>query len=165
MTTTSQKIVPAMTEVARGLFQRMAMAWLTATTAKNASTNRPTAHANGIQIRGCVPAARPLSARSQITNSAAVTSNGAVYAVAKYPYGVAQGIYAVAVNGDVSVTNFATLEQSFAFDRDFMDLEHSELGKYSKVAPIFAGIALLLSAIGLIAVAAALSLAWFSRIV
>ena len=61
---------------------------------------------------------------------------------------------AESIDGDVPVTNFATLEQSFAFDRDFMDLEHSELGKYSKVAPIFAGIALLLSAIGLIALIA-----------
>jgi predicted permease len=58
------------------------------------------------------------------------------------------------VDSDVPLSNFRTLRQSFAFDRDFMDLEHSELGKYSKVAPIFAGIALLLSAIGLIAVIA-----------
>ncbi len=61
---------------------------------------------------------------------------------------------AESIDADVPVTNFATLEQSFAFDRDFMDLEHSELGKYAKVAPIFAGIALLLSAIGLIAMIA-----------
>jgi putative ABC transport system permease protein len=61
---------------------------------------------------------------------------------------------AESIDADVPVTNFATLEQSFAFDRDFMDLEHSELGKYAKVAPVFAGIALLLSAIGLTAVIA-----------
>ena len=61
---------------------------------------------------------------------------------------------AESIDADVPVANFATLEQSFAFDRDFMDLEHSELGKYSKVAPIFAGVALLLAAIGLVAVIA-----------
>jgi ABC-type antimicrobial peptide transport system permease subunit len=33
-----------------------------------------------------------------------------------------------------------------------MDAEHSELGKHAKVAPVFAGIALVLSALGLIAV-------------
>lgn len=34
----------------------------------------------------------------------------------------------------------------------FMELEHRELGKYAKVAPVSAGIALLLAAIGLVAV-------------
>ena len=58
------------------------------------------------------------------------------------------------VDGDVTMTNFLTLRASFAFDRDFMDLEHSELGKHAKVAPLFAVIALLLSAVGLIAVVA-----------
>ncbi len=61
---------------------------------------------------------------------------------------------AESIDNHVPVTNFATLDQSFAFDRDFMTLEHSELGKYAKVAPLFAGIALLLSAIGLVAVIA-----------
>jgi ABC-type antimicrobial peptide transport system permease subunit len=46
------------------------------------------------------------------------------------------------------------LKDSFAFDRDYMDAEHSELGKYAKVAPVFALIALLLAAVGLSAVIA-----------
>ena len=41
-----------------------------------------------------------------------------------------------------------------AVDRDYMDREHSELGKHAKVAPIFAVIAVLLAAIGLSAVIA-----------
>jgi len=55
---------------------------------------------------------------------------------------------------DVVLEDFGTLKASFAFQRDFMDPEHSELGKYSKVAPVFAVIALLLSAAGLYAVIA-----------
>jgi putative ABC transport system permease protein len=55
---------------------------------------------------------------------------------------------------DVQLENFGTLQASFAFDRDFMDAEHSELGKHAKVAPVFATIALLLAAIGLGAVMA-----------
>jgi predicted permease len=57
-----------------------------------------------------------------------------------------------AVDRDVALANFLTLRASFAFDRDFMDLEHSELGKHARVAPVFAIVALLLAAIGLIAV-------------
>jgi predicted permease len=53
---------------------------------------------------------------------------------------------------NVPLTSFGTLEASFAFDRDFMDAEHSELGKHARVAPVFAVIALLLSAVGLTAV-------------
>jgi predicted permease len=56
------------------------------------------------------------------------------------------------VDRDVALANFLTLRASFAFDRDFMDLEHSELGKHARVAPVFAIIALLLAAVGLIAV-------------
>ena len=59
-----------------------------------------------------------------------------------------------ALDRDVVLEDFDTLQASFAFDRDFMDAEHSELGKHSKVAPVFALIALLLSAIGLSAVIA-----------
>ena len=53
------------------------------------------------------------------------------------------------VDADVTLEDFATLHDSLAFDRDFMDFEHSELGKHAKVAPAFAIIALLLSAVGL----------------
>jgi len=55
---------------------------------------------------------------------------------------------------DVTLGDFRTLKAAFAFDRDFMDPEHSELGKHAAVAPVFALIALLLAAIGLMAVIA-----------
>jgi putative ABC transport system permease protein len=58
------------------------------------------------------------------------------------------------LDSDASLEDFGNLQASFAFDRDFMDSEHSELGKHAKVAPVFAGIALLLSAVGLVAVIA-----------
>jgi predicted permease len=87
-----------------------------------------------------------------------------VYGLAAYwlartslpPEHVARLVRAAAesVDPDVPVSNFLTLKASFAFDRDFMDAEHSELGKHAKVAPVFAVIALLLSAIGLVAVIA-----------
>ena len=54
----------------------------------------------------------------------------------------------------MTLEDFGTLKASFAFDRDYMDAEHSELGKHAKVAPVFALIALLLAAIGLSAVIA-----------
>jgi predicted permease len=55
---------------------------------------------------------------------------------------------------DVALKGVATLAASFGFDRDRMDLEHAELGKYAGVAPVFAAIALLLAAVGLYAVVA-----------
>ncbi|MEO8681885.1 MAG: FtsX-like permease family protein, partial [Vicinamibacterales bacterium] len=58
------------------------------------------------------------------------------------------------IDPDVSLENYGSLQASFAFDRDFMDLAHSELGKHAKVAPVFASIALVLAAIGLYAVLA-----------
>ena len=54
----------------------------------------------------------------------------------------------------MSYWKISRLEGHFAFDRDPMDAEHSELGKHAEVAPIFALIALLLAAIGLYAVIA-----------
>jgi len=59
-----------------------------------------------------------------------------------------------AIDGVVSLESLQTLKDSAAFDRDYMDPEHSELGKHATVAPVFAVIALLLSAIGLSAVVA-----------
>lgn len=59
---------------------------------------------------------------------------------------------AESVDPTVSLETFSSLTDSFAFDRDFMDAEHSELGKHAKVAPIFAVIAMVLSGLGLIAV-------------
>ena len=72
------------------------------------------------------------------------------------PEAVARAVRAAVqeLDGDVALEGFGTLKDSFAFDRDFMDAEHSELGKHAKVAPIFALIALLLAAIGLMAVMA-----------
>jgi len=69
-------------------------------------------------------------------------------------YQVAQAVRAgiQRVDADVTLEDFSALQDSLAFDRDFMDLEHSELGKHAKVAPAFAIIALLLSAVGLYAV-------------
>jgi putative ABC transport system permease protein len=58
------------------------------------------------------------------------------------------------LDADAGLDYFGTLESTFAFDRDFMDAEHSELGKYSRVAPVFAAVALLLAAAGLVAVLA-----------
>jgi putative ABC transport system permease protein len=70
--------------------------------------------------------------------------------------GVAQAVRARvdAVDSDVALEDLQTLEDSAAFDRDYMDPEHSELGKHAAVAPVFAVIALLLSALGLGAVVA-----------
>ena len=58
------------------------------------------------------------------------------------------------VDRDVTLEDFETMKAGFAFDRDFMDAAHSELGKHAKVAPIFAVVALLLSGTGLYAVIA-----------
>jgi putative ABC transport system permease protein len=58
------------------------------------------------------------------------------------------------LDGDVRLDYFDTLGDLFAFDRDNMDAGHSELGKYSKAAPVFAIVALLLATIGLVAVIA-----------
>jgi putative ABC transport system permease protein len=55
---------------------------------------------------------------------------------------------------DVIEEDFTSLTARLAFNRDFMDLEHAELGKHAAVAPVFATIALLLSAVGLFAVSA-----------
>jgi putative ABC transport system permease protein len=58
------------------------------------------------------------------------------------------------INPDVIEEDFTSLTKRFAFDRDFMNLENAELGKHAAVAPVFATIALLLSAVGLFAVLA-----------
>jgi putative ABC transport system permease protein len=77
-----------------------------------------------------------------------VRTNGAVTHVAR-------GIRAELqkLDPDVIVAeDFTTLKARFAFDRDFMDLEHADLAKHAAVAPILAAIALTVAAIGLIAV-------------
>ena len=72
------------------------------------------------------------------------------------PHLVAQAVRGdvQALDPDVPLADFGTLQASFAFDRDSMDPLHSELGKHVAVAPVFAAIALLLAAIGLVAVVA-----------
>lgn len=55
---------------------------------------------------------------------------------------------------DVTLEDVETLAASFAFKRDLMDADHSELGKYAAVAPVFATIALLLATVGLYAMVA-----------
>ncbi len=55
---------------------------------------------------------------------------------------------------NVILADFSNLEETFAFQRDRMDLEHAEMGKHAAAAPIFALIALLLAAVGLYAVIA-----------
>jgi putative ABC transport system permease protein len=58
------------------------------------------------------------------------------------------------LDGDVITEDFSSLEARFAFDRDWMDLEHADLGKHAAIAPVFAVIALVLASIGLVAVIA-----------
>jgi putative ABC transport system permease protein len=54
----------------------------------------------------------------------------------------------------ISLETFSTLQASFAFRRDRMDVEHAEMGKNAALSPIFAVIALLLAVVGLYAVMA-----------
>jgi len=58
------------------------------------------------------------------------------------------------LDSDVSIEALMTLKASFAFDGDYMDLDHMELGKGAAAAPVFAVVALVLAAIGLYAVVA-----------
>lgn len=53
---------------------------------------------------------------------------------------------------DLLLEEFSTLESSFRFIEGRMDLAHVNMGRLAAVAPIFAGIALLLAAVGLYAV-------------
>jgi predicted permease len=55
---------------------------------------------------------------------------------------------------DALLEEFRTLQDSFVFDRDRMDLAHADLGKHAAVAPALASVAVLLAAIGLFAVIA-----------
>ena len=56
------------------------------------------------------------------------------------------------LDADLTAEQLGSLKAAFAFDRDYMDLEHADLGKHAAIAPVFAIVALLLSAIGLVAV-------------
>jgi putative ABC transport system permease protein len=55
---------------------------------------------------------------------------------------------------DVVTEQFNSLEAGLGFDRDWMDLEHADLGKHAAIAPVFAIIALVVAALGLVAVIA-----------
>jgi len=61
---------------------------------------------------------------------------------------------AAALDADVTIEELSSVEATLAFDRDWMDLEHADLGKHAVIAPVFAGVALVLSALGLVAVVA-----------
>jgi putative ABC transport system permease protein len=58
------------------------------------------------------------------------------------------------LDSDVTIEALMSLKASFAFDGDYMDLDHMELGKGAVAAPIFAAAALVLAAVGLYAVIA-----------
>jgi putative ABC transport system permease protein len=58
------------------------------------------------------------------------------------------------LDADVLTEDFSSLKAKLAFDRDFMDLEHADLAKHAAIAPVFGVIALLVAAIGLVAVIA-----------
>jgi putative ABC transport system permease protein len=60
----------------------------------------------------------------------------------------------VRTDPSILLEDYSTLQASLSFNRDRMDLEHAELGKYSSAAISFAGISLLLASIGLYAVVA-----------
>ena len=58
------------------------------------------------------------------------------------------------LDSDVITEDFASLDAALAFDRDWMDLEHADLGKHAAIAPVFGVAALVLAAVGLVAVIA-----------
>jgi predicted permease len=60
----------------------------------------------------------------------------------------------LSLDADLMLEDFSTLKASFRFIASRMDIEHVNMGKLAAVAPIFAGIALLLATIGLYAVLA-----------
>ena len=72
------------------------------------------------------------------------------------PHQIARAVLAEVqkLDGDVITEDFSSLKARFAFDRDWMDLEHADLGKYAAIAPIFGVIALVLAVVGLVAVIA-----------
>jgi putative ABC transport system permease protein len=59
-----------------------------------------------------------------------------------------------AVDPDVVLDEMTPLTAMLAFNRDFTDLAHAELGKHAAIVPLYAAIALLLAAIGVYAVIA-----------
>jgi putative ABC transport system permease protein len=71
-----------------------------------------------------------------------------------FPVSAAVREQIAAIDSDVRLDYFDSLGNLFAFDRDNMDAAHSELGKYSRAAPIFSIVALLLATTGLVAVIA-----------
>lgn len=58
------------------------------------------------------------------------------------------------IDPDVMTEELGSLNAAFAFNRDWMDLEHADLGKYAVIAPVFAVVSLVLAAFGVVAVIA-----------
>jgi predicted permease len=82
---------------------------------------------------------------------------GALFVRTRVPTGELEGKVREAIQSSapgLTLEDYSTLGATFGFDRDRMDLEHSELGKHAAVAPIFAIFALLLGSVGLYAVVA-----------
>jgi putative ABC transport system permease protein len=103
-----------------------------------------------------VPYGQPLTAYGR--NNHGVGFNGATFLVRVRvpPKQAAPAVRAEVqrADPDVFIEEFGTLRDSFGFVRDRMDLAHAELGSYATVAPVYAGLALFLTAIGLYAVVA-----------
>lgn len=59
-----------------------------------------------------------------------------------------------ATEPDATTDDVGSVADLFAFDRDWMDLEHADLGKNAAIAPAFAAVAITLSALGLVTVMA-----------
>jgi predicted permease len=55
---------------------------------------------------------------------------------------------------DVAAEDLNSLKAEMGFDRDWMDLEHADLGKHAAIAPTFGIVALVLAGLGLVAVVA-----------
>ena len=85
------------------------------------------------------------------------SATGALFVRTRVPAGQVAARVRAAIQGSapgVTLEDYSTLQATFGFDRDRMDLEHAELGQHAAVAPIFAILALLLGSVGLYAVIA-----------
>jgi putative ABC transport system permease protein len=103
-----------------------------------------------------VPFRQDPTARGRDSTNAGFNGANVLVRTSVPPAIAARAIRAAAenVDRDVTVAEFATLNVLLRFHRDNMDLAHAELGNHAAAAPIFAAIALLLAAIGLVAVIA-----------
>jgi putative ABC transport system permease protein len=103
-----------------------------------------------------VPFRQDPSARARDSSQSGFAGANVLVRTSAPPAIAARAIRAAAeqVDREVTVEEFATLSVILRFQRDNMDLEHAELGNHAAAAPIFAAIALLLAAVGLVAVIA-----------